>query len=139
MKQVRVAREIAARPDEIWPVLTDARRLVALDTGITRIDGRIASGETFTLTADVSGSRSFRITVAEITAPSRMVWKSGNAVFRGERLFTLTPTASGTRFEMVETFTGLMLPLIWRSMPDLTPSFEQFAAAIAAETERKAA
>ena len=49
-------------------------------------------------------------------------------LFRGVRTFTLAPEANGTtRFHMREEYTGPMLPLIWRSMPDLGPSFEQFA------------
>jgi hypothetical protein len=31
---------------------------------------------------------------------------------------------------MREEFTGLMLPMIWKSMPDLGPSFEQFASGL---------
>ncbi len=33
---------------------------------------------------------------------------------------------------MREEYTGPLLPLIWRSMPDLGPSFEQFASGLKA-------
>jgi hypothetical protein len=33
----------------------------------------------------------------------------------------------GTAFHMREEYTGLLLGLIWRSMPDLGPSFDRFA------------
>lgn len=57
-----------------------------------------------------------------------MVWSSGApVVFNGRRTFTLTPSAGGTEFHMAEVYKGLMLPLIWRSMPDMQPGFEQFA------------
>jgi hypothetical protein len=32
-----------------------------------------------------------------------------------------------TQFVMREEYNGPLLPLIWRSMPDLGPSFSQFA------------
>jgi hypothetical protein len=49
-------------------------------------------------------------------------------LFKGVRTFTLTPLDDGqTRFHAREEFTGPMLPLVWRSMPDLGPSFQQFA------------
>lgn len=49
-------------------------------------------------------------------------------LFKGVRTFTLTPAGSGTtRFTMREEYTGPLLPLIWRSIPDLGPSFTQFA------------
>jgi hypothetical protein len=43
---------------------------------------------------------------------------------------TLVVTIEGgetARFTMPEQYTGPLLPLIWGSMPDLGPSFEQFA------------
>ena len=49
-------------------------------------------------------------------------------LFRGVRTYALSPAASGgTAFQMREEYTGPLLGLIWRSMPDLGPSFERFA------------
>jgi hypothetical protein len=59
-----------------------------------------------------------------------MTWTGGMplGLFKGVRTFTLTPEGSGsTTFTMREEYSGPLLPLIWRSMPDLGPSFEQFA------------
>jgi hypothetical protein len=67
-----------------------------------------------------------------------MVWKGGMplGLFKGVRTFTLSPQPDGmTRFTMREEFTGPLLPLIWRSMPDLGPSFAQFAAGLKARAE----
>jgi hypothetical protein len=36
---------------------------------------------------------------------------------------------------MREEYTGPLLALIWRSMPDLRPSFEQFAVGLKARAE----
>ena len=61
-------------------------------------------------------------------------------LFKGVRTFTLTQQdARTTRFTMREEFTGLMLPMIWKSMPDLQPSFDQFANGLKKEAESKAA
>ena len=59
-------------------------------------------------------------------------------LFTGTRSFALTPEATGTRFVMREVYSGPMTGLIWPSMPDLTPSFEQFAAALADKAEQPA-
>jgi hypothetical protein len=48
-------------------------------------------------------------------------------LFRGVRTFTLQPAGMGTDFRIREEYSGPLLPLIWRSMPDLAPSFRQFA------------
>ena len=59
-----------------------------------------------------------------------------NARFAGVRTFTLSPAGSGaTSFTMREEYSGPLLPLIWRSMPDLQPSFDQFARGLKARAE----
>ncbi len=71
--------------------------------------------------------------------PGRMVWTGGMplGLFKGVRTYTLSREASGgTQFHMREEYTGPMLPLMWRAMPDLGPAFEQFAAGLKARAER---
>ena len=44
------------------------------------------------------------------------------------RTYTLAPQGNGlTKFSMREEYSGPMLGMIWRSIPDLGPSFAQFA------------
>jgi polyketide cyclase/dehydrase/lipid transport protein len=48
------------------------------------------------------------------------------------------PRGTGTtKFAMREEYTGPLLPLIWKSMPDLGPSFEKFAKGLKEEAERR--
>jgi len=57
-------------------------------------------------------------------------------LFKGVRTMTLTAQGDGhTAFEMQEVFSGPMLGVMSRSMPDLGPSFEQFAAGLKARAE----
>jgi hypothetical protein len=68
-----------------------------------------------------------------------MVWSGGMplGLFTGTRTFTLTPRSDGsTEFTMREEFRGLLAPLIGRSIPDLQPAFDAFAAALKREAER---
>ena len=71
----------------------------------------------------------FALRVSEFSPPRRMVWSGGMplGLFTGVRTFTLTPSGEATEFHMREEFSGLMAPLITKSIPDLQPSFEQFA------------
>ena len=58
-------------------------------------------------------------------------------LFRGVRPFRLAPEGDGTtRFTMREEYSGPLLAVIWRSMPDLGPSFEQFARGLKQRAER---
>jgi hypothetical protein len=57
-------------------------------------------------------------------------------LFRGVRTFTLTPVPGGaTAFAMREVFSGPLLGLIKRSMPDLQPSFDEFARSLKLRAE----
>ncbi|MEL7208116.1 MAG: SRPBCC domain-containing protein, partial [Actinomycetota bacterium] len=73
--------------------------------------------------------RTFKLAVTEMSAPSRMVWSDGMplGLFKGERTYRVEPNGSGSTFTMVEEYTGLMAPLITKSIPDMTESFAQFA------------
>lgn len=137
MKSYEVRRHIAAAPDAVWAILTDADRLTAAGTGIERIDGAIEPDSTFTLWSDAVPGRGFKTRVAHMDPPHRMTWEGGmpGGLFRGRRTFTLNAADGGTDFVMREEFTGLMLPLIWRTMPDLQSSFDTFAEGLARTTE----
>ena len=51
------------------------------------------------------------------------------------RTFTLVPDGNRTRFTMREEYSGPLLPLIGRTIPDLQPSFDQFARGLKARAE----
>ncbi len=54
-----------------------------------------------------------RVLVLEPQRELRWKGKLGfEGLFDGEHYFRLTPTATGTRFEHGETFTGLLVPLL---------------------------
>jgi hypothetical protein len=51
------------------------------------------------------------------------------------RTFSLSPQGDATSFTVREEYTGPLLPMIWRSMPDLGPSFQKFAIGLKRRTE----
>jgi hypothetical protein len=138
MKAYEATSTIKAEPAAIWAILTDAPAYPRWDSGIARVEGRIALGEKIKLYAEVSPGRAFPLRVVAFEPGRRMVWTGGMplGLFRGVRTFTLTPAGEGvTEFRVREEFTGPMLPLIWRSMPDLGPSFVRFAEGLKARAE----
>jgi hypothetical protein len=139
MKSYEVTARIDASPEAVWSVLTDASGYTEWDSGVERVEGQIAPGAKISVFSKISPGRAFPVTVAELDANRRMVWSGGMplGLFTGERTFTLSPEDGGTRFTMREEFSGL-LPLIWRSMPDLGPSFEQFARGLKQQAEASA-
>jgi hypothetical protein len=104
-------------------------------------EGDLDLGRVGGVLAQANPKRAFPVKVTEFAPGERMVWSGGMplGLFKGVRTFRLTPEAGGTRFTMREEYSGPMLPLIWRSMSDLGPSFEQFANGLKARAEEGAA
>jgi hypothetical protein len=130
MRHFETTATIEAPPERVWPVLADTASWSDWDSGVMGVEGRAAEGERIKITSELNPKRAYPVRVAELDPPRRMRWVGGMplGLFRGVRTYTLTPEGEGrTRFHMREEFTGPMLPLIWRSMPDMNESFEQFA------------
>jgi hypothetical protein len=97
---------------------------------VDKVEGRIGPGETIKIYVKVNPGRAFPIKVTEFVPAQRIVMSGSMplGLFKGMRTFTLSPQANGTtKFNMREEYTGPLLPMMWRSMPDLGPSFTQFA------------
>ncbi len=129
--------DIDADPSTVWATLTDLARYPDWDSGVVSIDGDAALGARLRLVSEVDPTRTFKLRVAELSAPSVMVWTGGMplGLFRGVRTDRLTPSAAGTRVHLREEFSGPMSGMITRSMPDLQPSFDQFVRGLKAEVE----
>ena len=139
MKSYEATATIQASPEAIWTVLTDAPGYQTWDSGVERVEGTIAPGERIKVVSKANPGRAFPVKVTELTPGRRMTWSGGMplGLFKGVRTFTLAPDGGGaTRFTMREEYTGPLLPLIWRSMPDLGPSFRQFADGLKQRAER---
>ena len=128
---------IDASPEAIWTVLTDAPAYADWDSGVVRVEGTIAPQEKIKVVSEANPKRAFPVKVTEFAPGERMVWSGGMplGLFKGVRTFTLTPEGPATRFEMREEYSGPLLPMIWRSMPELGPSFEQFARGLKAKAK----
>lgn len=140
MKSFTVTTTIDAAPEAIWAILTDAPAYPSWNTTVSGVDGRIAPGETVTVHAKISPGRAFPVKVVAFDAPRRMVWSSGMplGLFKGERVFELRPQPGGVAFSMREDYTGAMAGMITKSIPDLQPAFDEFAACLKARAERAA-
>jgi hypothetical protein len=132
-----VRRTINASPERIWALLTDGPAYPAWNPAVLALDGEIAVGEKIKLISVADPKRAFMLKVAEMAGPHHMVWSSGMplGLFKGERTYSLRETGDGTEFSMEEVFSGALAPLITKSIPDMTDSFEQFADGLKAAAE----
>ena len=134
-----VHKTIAAPPEAIWALLTDAAGFPSWNPTVVSIEGQIEVGNRIKLVSTVNPKRAFKLTVEEMEKPNRMVWADGMpfGLFKGVRTYTLTPNADGTtEFEMAEVFSGMLEPLISKGIPDMTDSFEEFGESLKIAAEQ---
>jgi hypothetical protein len=138
VRSYEAGADIRADADTVWRILSDAAGYPTWDSGVERVEGRIGPGEKIKVVSEANPGRAFPVEVTEFSPGRSMTWSGGMplGLFRGVRTFGLTPRdGGGTRFTMREEYSGPLLPLIWRTMPDLGPSFRQFAAGLKARAE----
>ncbi len=129
MRAYEAGTVINATPDRIWSILTDAPGWSTWESGVDKVDGRIAPGETITIHSKVAPGRAFPVKVTTFESSSKLVFSGGMplGLFKGVRTYTLARQGDGaTRFHMREEYSGPLLGMMWRSMPDLQPSFDTF-------------
>ncbi len=128
-KRYSVTRSIQAAPEVVWGLLANASTYADWNPTIVSIQGPISLNGTVSLVSTVNPKRTFKVNVDVMEPSRRLVWSDGMplGLFKGERTFLLEPSGSGTQFTMTEEYTGLMSGLIFKSIPDLTESFNQFA------------
>ena len=129
---------IAAPADTVWALLTDAPGYPVWNPTVQSIDGTIAPDQKITVHATINPGKAFPVRVAEFVPGKRMVWRGGMpfGLFVGERTYTLDEQSGGVvAFAMREEYRGMMAGLITKSIPDLQPAFDEFAAALKARAE----
>jgi hypothetical protein len=128
--------DIQAPADRIWKILTDAPGYPTWDSGVTKVDGSIADGDRITVHSEVAAGRAFPVKVAT-RPPNEMTWTGGMplGLFTGVRTFRLSPDDGGTRVTMREEYSGPLVGLMGRSIPDLQPSFDRFVNGLKARAE----
>lgn len=139
MKSFSASIVIAAPASRVWGILTDVATWPVWNTTVDRVEGTAALGKKITVYAKASPGRAFPLTVVEFSPPHRMIWRGGMplGLFVGTRTYSLVPIEDGkVQFQMTEVFTGLMSPVIARSIPDLQPSFDAFARCLKSAAEK---
>jgi hypothetical protein len=138
MKRYSASTQISAPPEVIWKILTDARRYPDWDPAMDHIEGKLALGETVKFFTKLS-SQAFPVKVTAFEPNRTMVLTGGMplGLFKSERTHTLTPANNGqTLFKTEEIFSGLLLPIFGRNLPDLTENFRTFVAGLKRQAEK---
>lgn len=140
MKSFRATTVIACPRELVWSVLTDTACYGEWAVGTHRLDGQIANGAQLQLYTASKPNQPMVLKASHVLEPETFTLSGGLplGLFRGNRTVTLLPRADGaTEFTLVEVFSGLLEPVMGGMLPDLTPSFENFAAALKQRCEAR--
>jgi len=140
MKSFHATINIKAPQETIWKLLTDAASFPVWEPGVIRIEGKIAPGEKIVAYNKISPDRAFPAKVTEFVPGQRMVWTGGMpfGLFTGVRTFTLLSNGHDSfDFTLREEFSGPLLGLIGRTIPDMTRSFQEAVAGLKARAEQR--
>jgi len=140
VRSYEAVTRIDASPADVWALLVDVGSWRDWDSGVDRVEGRVALGETLTIYATMIRSKPFQVTVTEIRPREAMRWRAGLPFGTAtiERTYSLdAQDDGGTVLTVREDHSGPLAALLDRRTPDLNPSFRQFCAGLKARAEGK--
>ena len=138
MKIFEASTTINASPEIIWNILADPIIYQDWDTSMDHIEGKLVLGETVKFFTKLS-AQAFPVKVTAFEPGKRMVLTGGMpfGLFKSERTHTLTHGNDGqTTFHTKEIFSGVLLPVFGKNLPNLTENFKGFAAALKKQAEK---
>ncbi len=130
---------INAPPERVWQVLTDASAYQEWNPEIVGVEGQMGLGKRIVARVRLGDGALRRVPmrVSRFEVPSRMEWLGGLPLrlFVGRRTFTVTPRSGGSEFRLHLEMSGLLSPLISKSVGDRQPEVESFSAALKRRVE----
>jgi hypothetical protein len=128
---------IAAPVETVWSILVDLPAWPTWNSTVTATEGTVALGSTVRVSVTANPGRTFGVKVTALDPPTGMVWTGGMplGLFRGTRTYRLAASGDGTEFAMDERYTGPLAGMVTRSIPDLQPSFDEFAECLRVRAE----
>jgi hypothetical protein len=132
MKELRTEIEIQASDKRVWQILTDFKNFPQWNPFIRQAKGDVKVGARLVIQLQPTGSSgmTFKPIVLKAEQNRELRWLGRlflPSLFDGEHTFTIeTLAANRVRFTQSEVFTGLLVPLLARSLDaDTRRGFEE--------------
>ena len=136
--------EIDASPEEVWSVLTDFAKFSDWNPFIRWIKGELTKGAKLEVRIQPTGARgsTFKPTVLSVDPPRELRWVGHlwiSGLFDGEHTLRIESIGDNrARFEQKETFTGLFVRLLAKSLDmDTLRGFNEMNKALKEQVENK--
>lgn len=136
MKSYEAKTLINARKSTVWEIITDAGNYTVWDSGITHLSGGLRNGATIRVRSQTGGNRTFRLLVRQIPGEA-MTWTGRQALglVKGVCTFTLTSHGGKTLLHVRQDFSGPLLGLLWKTLPDIQSAFAAYVDAVKKRAE----
>ena len=142
MNELKTEIEINGSVDQVWEVLTDFSSFPDWNPFIKKIEGELQLGAKLEVLIEPPGGKSmtFKPTVKILEPKTEFRWL-GNllfpGIFDGEHIFRLEQIDNNkTKFIHRENFSGLVVPLFWKSLNSNTrKGFEEMNKALKERVE----
>lgn len=117
--------DIAASPAEVWKYLTRLEAFTDWNPFIVEASGELRERSKLVVRISPPGgsAMTFRPIITELREGSSLEWLGSlgvRGIFDGRHRFELEATSYGTRLQQSEEFSGLMVPLLRRSLETKT-------------------
>jgi hypothetical protein len=145
MKEMRTEITINRSPSDVWKVFSNTKDYPNWSSFIEKIQGTMNEGDKLDIHLKTPKGQTMdikpQVLVNEPLKEFRWLGKFAgvNFLFTGEHYFKLEPVDENrTRFIQGEKFTGILIPLVWKSLDSDTRSgFNEFNNALKKKVEGK--
>jgi hypothetical protein len=143
MKELHSEIEIQSSAERVWQLLTDFASFPQWNPFMRRASGEVKAGARLEVYIQPSGASgmTFKPTVLKAEPNRELRWLGRlwiPGLFDGEHILTIEPLgANRVRFVQREIFTGILVPLLARSLDtDTRRGFEEMNRALKARAEQ---
>jgi hypothetical protein len=140
-REINSEIEISASPEDVWKALTDFEAFREWNPFIRPVVGEAKEGARLRVQMRPPGGRAvaFRPTVTKVVPNRELRWKGKlwlSGLFDGEHIFEIEPLeAERVRFVQREAFSGLLGPLMTKSIDQALSGFEEMNRALKKKVE----
>jgi hypothetical protein len=130
MREITTEIEIAAPPAKVWSILSKIDEWKEWSPVIVDGSGDASLGSKLSITMCGKDGKegkpgpTYEPVITVLEAPKKLHWRAtmmAGFVFTNGKVLVLEDTATGTRLIHKETFSGLMVPMMWGQMESGVP------------------
>ncbi len=129
---------INASSDIVFNIIARADNYMLFDSSCLKIEGEIGLGKTIKIYSKLRPERAFKVRVTKLLNNQLIVWETGLPfnLFKGVRtLSVLAKDDQTSEFNIEEKFSGYLLKLFKKNIPDMTENFDNFAKSLKKHVE----